>query len=53
MLLRKLLADRGIAVEGIFTEPNRTTCRKTRVLASNQQMLRIDRESREPISDLP
>jgi D-beta-D-heptose 7-phosphate kinase / D-beta-D-heptose 1-phosphate adenosyltransferase len=49
MLLR-ILADKGMGTEGIFFAPGRTTSRKTRILASNQQMLRIDRESREPIS---
>jgi D-beta-D-heptose 7-phosphate kinase / D-beta-D-heptose 1-phosphate adenosyltransferase len=45
-LLRELLLDRGIETEGLLREPGRTTSRKTRILASNQQMLRIDRESR-------
>lgn len=49
--LRSLLSGQGIAVDGIFTDPQRVTSRKTRVLASNQQMLRIDRESRNPIDD--
>jgi len=48
-LLRSLLEAKGIAVDGIFTASGRVTSRKTRVLASNQQMLRIDRESRESI----
>ncbi len=49
-LLRSLLAAQGIAVDGIFSDPGRVTSRKTRVLAGNQQMLRIDRESKDPIS---
>ncbi|MDY0269032.1 bifunctional D-glycero-beta-D-manno-heptose-7-phosphate kinase/D-glycero-beta-D-manno-heptose 1-phosphate adenylyltransferase HldE [Trichloromonas sp.] len=48
-LLRSLLVDQGIAVDGIFSDPGRVTSRKTRVLAGNQQMLRIDRESKDPI----
>ncbi len=48
--LRQLMERRGIGTEGIFTARGRVTCKKTRILASNQQMLRIDRESREPIS---
>ncbi|MBN2793008.1 MAG: D-glycero-beta-D-manno-heptose 1-phosphate adenylyltransferase, partial [Desulfuromonadales bacterium] len=35
--------------DGIFSDPGRVTSRKTRVLAGNQQMLRIDRESKDPI----
>lgn len=40
----------GIVTDGILQEPGRRTGRKTRVLASNQQIVRIDRESREPLS---
>lgn len=39
----------GIPVDGLFFQPGRTTSRKTRVIANRQQVLRIDRESREPI----
>ncbi|HEY6007972.1 MAG TPA: bifunctional D-glycero-beta-D-manno-heptose-7-phosphate kinase/D-glycero-beta-D-manno-heptose 1-phosphate adenylyltransferase HldE [Geobacteraceae bacterium] len=49
-LLRQALTDKGIAVAGIFPDPARTTSRKTRVLASHQQILRIDREVRDPVS---
>jgi D-beta-D-heptose 7-phosphate kinase / D-beta-D-heptose 1-phosphate adenosyltransferase len=45
--LRRMLAERGIGTQGIVFAPGRTTSRKTRILASNQQMLRIDRESRD------
>lgn len=47
--LRKMLEKKKIGTAGIIFEPKRTTSRKTRVLAGNQQMLRIDRESRESI----
>lgn len=40
----------GIAYTGIFMETGRRTGRKTRVLAANQQIVRIDRESRTPLS---
>jgi len=50
LLLRRLLEEKGVRVDGILAEEGRVTGRKTRVLASNQQMLRIDRESREPIA---
>jgi D-beta-D-heptose 7-phosphate kinase / D-beta-D-heptose 1-phosphate adenosyltransferase len=45
-LLRDLLLAMKIDTAGLLFEPGRTTSRKTRILASNQQMLRIDRESR-------
>lgn len=50
---RSLLEDfnqRAVAVDGIFSDPARRTSRKTRVVASHQQIVRIDRESREPLS---
>nr|WP_279615553.1 D-glycero-beta-D-manno-heptose-7-phosphate kinase [Geoalkalibacter ferrihydriticus] len=48
--LRSMLEARGIGTGGIVLDVGRTTSRKTRILASNQQMLRIDRESTSPIS---
>lgn len=48
LLLRKL-QDIGVGTEGVFRQSSRMTSRKTRILASNQQMLRIDRESRDAI----
>ena len=48
--LRRMLMEKGVVADGVLLAPGRTTSRKTRILASNQQMLRIDRESREPIS---
>lgn len=50
---RALLDDfnqRGVAVDAIFRDPARRTSRKTRVVASHQQIVRIDRESRDPLS---
>ena len=49
---RALLDDfarRGIAADAIFRDPARHTSRKTRVVASHQQIVRIDRESRDPL----
>jgi D-beta-D-heptose 7-phosphate kinase/D-beta-D-heptose 1-phosphate adenosyltransferase len=51
---RALLEDfrrRDVAIDAIFRDPGRRTSRKTRVVASNQQIVRIDRESRDPLSD--
>lgn len=50
---RALLKDfnnRAVAVAAIFLDPARRTSRKTRVVASHQQIVRIDRESRDPLS---
>lgn len=47
--LRAMLAAAGIGTGGLVFAPGRTTSRKTRILASNQQMLRIDRESKDLI----
>ncbi|MEW5804720.1 MAG: D-glycero-beta-D-manno-heptose-7-phosphate kinase [bacterium] len=46
------LMRKGISTEGIFQEPGRPTTRKSRVLAANQQVLRIDREVRSPIDPI-
>ena len=48
-LLRRL-AERGVHQHGVFSQLNRVTSRKTRVLASNQQIVRIDQETRAKIS---
>jgi len=47
--LHGMLQEKGVVADGVFFGGERTTGRKTRILASNQQMLRIDRESRNPI----
>ncbi len=43
-------ARRDVSAEAVFRDPLRRTSRKTRVVASNQQIVRIDRETREPLS---
>ena len=48
-LLRRL-TERGVHQHGVFSQVERVTSRKTRVLASNQQILRIDQETRSEIS---
>ena len=40
----------GIDTSAILQEPGRRTGRKTRVVAANQQIVRIDRESRDPLT---
>lgn len=48
--LQGMLAALGVGTRGVIQAVGRTTSRKTRILASNQQMLRIDRESRDQVS---
>ena len=43
-ILRGLLADHGLSDELIVTDESRTTTVKTRLVASGQQLLRVDRE---------
>jgi rfaE bifunctional protein kinase chain/domain len=44
----KELADRGVQTDGIFVEEGRQTTVKTRIIAHQQQVVRIDRETTEP-----
>jgi len=49
-ILRHAFTGKGVDVTGVFEDPMRMTSKKTRVLAANQQIVRIDRETREDIS---
>ena len=49
MIFQKL-EELGVPIHGIISEPHRPTTLKTRIIASNQQVLRIDKEVRRPIS---
>lgn len=44
-----LLRDRGGAVDGVIAESGRPTTQKTRVIAHQQQVVRVDRERRDPL----
>ncbi|MCJ7664679.1 MAG: D-glycero-beta-D-manno-heptose-7-phosphate kinase [Desulfobacterales bacterium] len=48
--IKKLLAEQKIDREGLVEQTGRPTIVKTRVIAHSQQVVRFDRESREPIS---
>ncbi len=48
--LLKLIQDRGIKTEGIYRFVHRPTTSKIRVIAHNQQILRIDKEDNRPIT---
>lgn len=41
----------GIDISGVYVHPNRPTTVKTRIIASNQHVVRVDREMRDPISE--
>jgi len=50
VLVRQLASEKGIATHLIVTDSNRPTTVKRRILANNQQLLRVDRETSERIS---
>ncbi|MBW2021380.1 MAG: D-glycero-beta-D-manno-heptose-7-phosphate kinase [Deltaproteobacteria bacterium] len=45
-----MLRKAGVSTDTIFVENGRRTSIKTRVIAHSQQVVRVDRESREPIN---
>lgn len=47
--LKQELKNRGIKIEGIFSNPLRPTTQKSRLIAAHQQVVRIDREDKSPI----
>lgn len=49
-LLKNLLAETGIDVRGVMADAARKTTLKTRAVARNQHIVRIDIEDKEPIS---
>ena len=49
-LLLTKLNELGVNTEGVVMEPERPTTRKTRIISGNQQVLRIDRETKKDIS---
>jgi D-beta-D-heptose 7-phosphate kinase/D-beta-D-heptose 1-phosphate adenosyltransferase len=49
--VRRLCLESGIPTESILTVRDRPTTRKLRVLSHSQQLLRIDWEDRQPISE--
>jgi D-beta-D-heptose 7-phosphate kinase/D-beta-D-heptose 1-phosphate adenosyltransferase len=49
-ILRHVFTGMGVDTDGVLEDPMRATSKKTRVLASNQQIVRIDRETKVPVS---
>jgi rfaE bifunctional protein kinase chain/domain len=47
--LRRLLEAQAIGCAGLLSQPGRQTSVKTRIVAQQQQVVRLDRESREPL----
>lgn len=50
-ILRELLETAGVDTSSVIVDPCRPTTVKTRVMARNQQLLRIDREVTAPVSE--
>ncbi|MFC1551732.1 D-glycero-beta-D-manno-heptose 1-phosphate adenylyltransferase [Candidatus Latescibacterota bacterium] len=48
-IIRKTVSDLGLDDDGIISVKGRPTCRKTRMIARGNQVLRVDRESTEPV----
>ena len=49
--LLKTIHDRSIQTEGIFRFVHRPTTTKIRIIAHNQQILRVDKEDKRPITE--
>lgn len=47
----EIAGNSGIDVSGVYIHPDRPTTVKTRIIATNQHVVRVDRELREPISE--
>ena len=50
IVLKKLLKDSKKLTFNLFTDQSRSTTKKTRFVSGNQQILRVDKESNQPIS---
>ncbi|MCS7151772.1 MAG: PfkB family carbohydrate kinase, partial [Endomicrobia bacterium] len=48
--LKSILVEKGVNIEGIFVDSQRPTTVKTRIIAHNQQVVRVDKESRVQIT---
>lgn len=48
--IRSLLQDEGMATKGIVADASRITTVKARIVARHQQIVRVDRERREPLT---
>lgn len=48
-LLTQVFTGMGVDLDGLFEDPDRRTGKKTRVMAAHQQIVRIDRESKDAL----
>lgn len=48
-LLTRVFTGMGVDLDGLFEDPDRRTGKKTRVMAAHQQIVRIDRESKDAL----
>jgi D-beta-D-heptose 7-phosphate kinase/D-beta-D-heptose 1-phosphate adenosyltransferase len=48
--IRSLLKAAGMAAKGVMADASRVTTVKTRIVARHQQIVRVDRERREPLA---
>jgi len=48
--LQRLLAEQAIGCAGLLSQAGRQTSVKTRIVAHQQQVVRVDRETREPLA---
>lgn len=49
-MLREALSHCGVEGDGLLTDPDRPTTTKTRIIAHNQQVVRLDSEEHRPLS---
>lgn len=49
--LKSLLLDEGVNIDNLISLPDRPTTHKIRVIAHNQQVIRIDREKNTPLGE--
>lgn len=50
-ILKKELSKRRVDVSGLFSSPDSVTSLKTRIIAQHQQVVRVDREQNETLSE--
>ncbi|MBJ6725936.1 bifunctional D-glycero-beta-D-manno-heptose-7-phosphate kinase/D-glycero-beta-D-manno-heptose 1-phosphate adenylyltransferase HldE [Geomesophilobacter sediminis] len=50
-LLRRAFEGKNVELDGVFVEPGRRTSKKTRIIAANQQIVRIDRETKSAVTE--
>lgn len=46
----KMMKSHGLITDGILTDSERTTTKKTRVISRGQQLIRVDRETTAPLN---